>query len=118
MADTATVASVMLDCNDLAKEVAFWKEILGLEEKQRFPGYVFLGSLGEKGPHLAFQQVPEAKAVKNRMHLDLAAADPAALMARVLGLGGRHLQDFDLDGFRWSIMADPEGNEFCVTKHE
>ena len=57
MADTPVVVSVMLDCNDLEKEVAFWKEILGLEEKMRFPDYVFLGRLGEKGPRLAFQQV-------------------------------------------------------------
>jgi catechol 2,3-dioxygenase-like lactoylglutathione lyase family enzyme len=118
MADTAKVASVMLDCNDLEGEVAFWREILGLEEKMRFSRYVFLSRLGEKGPRLAFQQVPEAKTIKNRMHLDLAAADPEALMARVLELGGRHIRDFDLDGFGWTVMADPEGNEFCVIKDE
>jgi predicted enzyme related to lactoylglutathione lyase len=118
MADTPVVVSVMLDCNDLEKEIAFWKELLGLEEKMRFPGYVFLGRLGQKGPRLAFQQVAEAKAVKNRMHLDLAAADPEALISRVVELGGTRLQHHQMDDFGWTVLSDPEGNEFCVTPQE
>ena len=54
----------------------------------RFPDYVFLGRLGQKGPRLAFQRVSEAKEAKNRMHLDLAAADPEALITRVLARAG------------------------------
>jgi catechol 2,3-dioxygenase-like lactoylglutathione lyase family enzyme len=118
MADTAEVASVMLDCNDLEGEVAFWKELLGLEEKMRFPDYVFLSRLGEKGPRLAFQQVPEAKTVKNRLHLDLVAEDREALVARVLELGGTRLADHEMGGFHWTVMGDPEGNEFCIAPKE
>ena len=118
MTDTAQVASVMFDCNDLEGEVAFWKEILGLEEKMRFPGYVFLSRLGEKGPRLAFQQVPEAKAVKNRLHLDLMAEDREVLVARVLELGGTRLADHEMGGFHWTVMGDPEGNEFCIALKE
>ena len=84
----------------------------------RFPGFVWLGRMGEGGPSLAFQQVPEAKTVKNRLHLDLAADDPGALIARVLDLGGSRLADHEISGFRWTVLADPAGNEFCVTgKH-
>lgn len=118
MAHTPAVFSVMLDCNDLEKEVAFWKEALGLDETMRFPGYVFLCRMGEKGPRLAFQQVPEAKAVKNRMHLDLAVEDPEAFIARVVELGGTRLQDHEMGGIRWTVMGDPEGNEFCVVPRE
>ena len=118
MDDTAVVGSVMVDCNDLERVVGFWKEILGLEERMRFPGYVFLGRMSPKGPRLAFQQVSEPKVVKNRMHLDLAAADPEALTARVLALGGSRLEHHQLDGFGWTVMSDPEGNEFCVTAQE
>ncbi|MFH1330372.1 MAG: VOC family protein [Actinomycetota bacterium] len=114
MGQAPTVFSVMLDCNDLEKEVAFWKAVLGLQEKERFPGFVFLSRMGDKGPGLAFQQVPETKTVKNRMHLDLATAEPEALIARVLDLGGARLQEHEMGGFRWTVMGDPEGNEFCI----
>lgn len=118
MAEFPTVFAVMLDCNDLGAEAAFWQEVLGLEERMRFPDYIFLSRMGDQGPRLALQQVPEAKAVKNRMHLDLAAADPEAFIARVLALGGSRLQSHEMGDTRWTVMADPEGNEFCVTpKH-
>jgi catechol 2,3-dioxygenase-like lactoylglutathione lyase family enzyme len=118
MAGTAVVGSVMVDCNDLEKVVAFWKQVLGIEERMRFPGYVFLGRMSPKGPRLAFQQVPEPKTVKNRVHLDLGAADPEAFIARALGLGAARLAEHDLPGIHWTVMADPEGNEFCVTGAE
>jgi len=118
MTETPTVVSVMLDCNDLDGEAAFWKKILGLEEKMRFPNYIFLSRLSAKGPRLALQQVPETKAVKNRLHLDLAVADPDALIGRVLALGGARLGDHEMGGFHWTVMADPEGNEFCVTPRD
>ncbi len=118
MAETPTVVSVMLDCSDLDKEAAFWEEILGLEERMRFPDYIFLSRLSAQGPRLALQQVPEAKTVKNRLHLDLASADPEALIERVLALGGTRLADHEMGGFHWTVLGDPEGNEFCVTpKH-
>ncbi len=114
MADAPTVGSVMVDCNDLEKVVACWKEVLGLEERMRFPGYVFLGRMSPKGPRLAFQQVPEPKTLKNRVHLDLEAGAPEAFIARAIGLGATRLQDHEMSGFHWTVMADPEGNEFCV----
>jgi catechol 2,3-dioxygenase-like lactoylglutathione lyase family enzyme len=114
MAATAVVGSVMIDCNDLETVVGFWKEILSLEEKMRFPGYVFLGRVSPKGPRLAFQQVPEPKTVKNRVHLDLEAGDPEAFVARAIELGASRLADHEMPGIHWTVMADPEGNEFCV----
>lgn len=114
MAEIPTVFSVMLDCNDLDKEAAFWKDLLGLQEKERFPGFVFLSRMGGTGPGLALQQVPEAKAVKNRMHLDLVVEDREAVVARVQGMGGTRLADHEMGGFHWTVMGDPEGNEFCV----
>ena len=118
MQNTAVVGSVMVDCNDLERVVGFWREILGLEERMRFPGYVFLGRLSPKGPRLAFQQVPEPKTVKNRVHLDLGATDPEAFIARATGLGATRLADHNMPGIHWTVMADPEGNEFCVAPAE
>jgi catechol 2,3-dioxygenase-like lactoylglutathione lyase family enzyme len=114
MSETVMVGSVMIDTNDLEKVTGFWKQLLGLEEKMRFPGYVFLERLSPQGPRLAFQQVPEAKTVKNRVHLDLGAGDPEALIARAIGLGATRLADHDMPGIHWTVLADPEGNEFCV----
>ena len=114
MSDQPTVASVIVDVTDVEPLIAFWGELLGLEEKMRFPGFVWLGRMGEGGPALGFQQVPEEKTIKNRLHLDLTHADPDALIARVLALGGTRLEDHEVSGFHWTVLADPAGNEFCI----
>jgi len=114
----AVVASVMVDGNDIEALAAFWSKLLGIGEKSRFPGYIWLESLGQGGPSLAFQQVPEAKQVKNRLHLDLSTDNPGAFIARVEELGGSRLADHELEGFHWTVLGDPEGNEFCVAKSE
>lgn len=111
---TGRVGTVMLDCLDLDTMVGFWGRLLGLEEKARYPDYVWMGRLSEGGPALAFQRVPEAKTVKNRMHLDVAVPDVGAAVALVEELGGTRLADHEIGGFRWTVLADPEGNEFCV----
>jgi hypothetical protein len=63
-------------------------------------------------PRLFFQLVPEPKVVKNRVHLDLAAADRMAEVERLARLGARVLAEHK----RWTTMADPDGNEFCVSE--
>jgi catechol-2,3-dioxygenase len=116
MSAEAFVGTIMIDCNDLEGMTTFWKEALGLEEKIRYPQYVWLSRISEKGPALAFQQVPEPREGKNRIHLDLAAADPEAFTERVIALGGSRVEDHEISGFHWSVLADPEGNVFCVTR--
>lgn len=78
------------------------------------------------GPRLYFQTVPERKTSKNRVHLDINIADRNTDTAqrrvdidkeidRLLALGATRIEDFDVDGLGvWSVMNDPEGNEFCV----
>lgn len=70
------------------------------------------------GQSLAFQQVPQKKTVKNRVHLDMRHPDPEAFVARVEELGGRRVEDHEIMGFHWSVLADPEGNDFCVAEAE
>ena len=110
----AIVGTVMIDCNDLDGMVDFWSKLLGLEEKARYPDYVWLDRLGESGPALALQRVPEARNGKNRLHLDLVSEDIAALSHRVVALGGSKVEDRSTGDFHWSVLADPEGNVFCV----
>lgn len=69
---------------------------------------------GPGHPRLFFQQVPEAKAVKNRVHLDLGAVGPEAEVERLLALGATVLHRRDKGEHRWVTLADPEGNELCV----
>ena len=64
---------------------------------------------------LLFQKVPEGKVVKNRVHLDFASEDMVIEVDRLRGLGASVIAERSLGDFRWTVMADPEGNEFCVS---
>jgi predicted enzyme related to lactoylglutathione lyase len=65
---------------------------------------------------VCFQRVPEAKSGKNRMHFDLGVDDVDLATARIEALGGARADhdDFHEHGYSWRLMADPEGNEFCL----
>ena len=67
-------------------------------------------------PDLLFLRVPEAKAVKNRLHLDLRPEDQPAEVARLEGLGARRADVGQGAEVSWVVMADPDGNEFCVLR--
>jgi predicted enzyme related to lactoylglutathione lyase len=107
----------MLDCTNPDVLVAFWGTLLGIEEKARFPNFVWMSRMSDGGPSLAFQVVPETKSVKNRMHFDLTVADREEFAAHVESLGGSRVADHEIEGFHWTVMADPEGNEFCIVAH-
>ncbi len=70
------------------------------------------------GPRILFIKVPEAKTAKNRMHLDIAVADPEAHIKALVAAGATRGDDCQEFGASWTVMADPEGNEFCVTQAE
>jgi hypothetical protein len=74
-----------------------------------YPQY---GVVALRAPGITFDftLVPEAKSIKNRLHLDLATADPEATIARAIELGATRVGDFD----KWTVLTDPQGNEFCV----
>ena len=104
-----------LDCNDLEALAAFWSAAL---HYRRSPldaeGYVALEPFAGEGIPLTLQRVPEPKRAKNRLHLDLLVDDVEAEVERLLGLGARRLEEHAAYGTRWSVLADPEANEFCV----
>lgn len=118
MSSSARVGAVMVDCNDLETMVAFWGEVLGLQAKVRYPQFVFMSRVSEGGPSLAFQKVPEPRTGKNRLHLDLVSPDPEAFVTRIIELGGSRVEDHSFEAFHWTVLADPEGNVFCVSKEE
>ncbi|MGB9995647.1 VOC family protein [Streptomyces pseudogriseolus] len=112
MADSsAQINALIVDATDPERLAAFWSEVLGRPVVGRTGPYVWLRR--ENGLGLGFQRTdaPKSGSGKNRVHIDVAAADPAAEQRRIEGLGGRRLEGYD-GGFL--VMADPEGNEFCV----
>ena len=135
---------VTYDCTNPDAQAKFWAAVLGYQLQPPPEGYpdwfAFLRERGVpeeqwnsasaitdpdgKGPRLFFQQVPESKAVKNRVHLDVnvGAGLPAeerhnrvdAEVERVVGLGASRVEAFEEPGEYWVVMQDPEGNEFCL----
>ena len=63
---------------------------------------------------ILFFQVPEPKVAKSRMHVDLASRDPGAEVERLVALGATKIEDRQGNGTSWTVMLDPEGNEFCI----
>ena len=108
---TPTLASITFDCNDAVALATFWGAALGREVPvDASTDYAMLP--GE--PAWSFMRVPESKAAKNRVHVDLATPDLAGMVDRLVALGATRHGDFDEAGFRWTTLADPEGNEFDV----
>jgi uncharacterized protein involved in tolerance to divalent cations/predicted enzyme related to lactoylglutathione lyase len=106
-----------LDVHDLPRQVAFWNGALGGHQADVSPGsgerYAVVGFPGSS-MRLLLQVVPEVKTGKNRLHLDLETDDLDAECGRLLVLGARLEGEHRENGFRWLVMADPEGNEFCL----
>ena len=112
---TATIGLV-LDCTDPDGLATFWTEALGYTTVGGAGNYVLLVAADGALPKLLLQAVPEPKSTKNRMHLDIEIADVESEASRLEALGARRLEPGvrTEHGTSWVIMADPEGNEFCV----
>jgi predicted enzyme related to lactoylglutathione lyase len=108
---------VVIDCSNLDRSSRFWAGVLGYTTGSATDlPYRTLLPPGGQGIEVLLQRVPEAKHGKNRLHLDLRTADLDAEMTRVLALGATVLTDRPTEegGLRWHILADPDGNEFCI----
>jgi predicted enzyme related to lactoylglutathione lyase len=113
----ARVRNVAFDCADPYELARFWSAVVEHPlEPGAQPGDDEVAIDPPDGPRLFFQAVPEAKVVKNRVHVCLVAAggDRDAEVARLVGLGATVIGDFRGDGDGWVVLRDPEGNEFCV----
>ena len=110
--------SVVLDVNDLARATEFWSAALGFPTQRPITQFMVLrpDDADDHRPTLILQQVPEGKVAKNRAHMDLFFPSRDEARDRILGLGGRLLQEEPncIGTHCWYLMADPEGNEFCV----
>jgi predicted enzyme related to lactoylglutathione lyase len=116
MTETGPAIGLVLDCKDPAALAGFWTAALDYMSVGEAGAYVILLPNGRPGPKLLLQRVPETKTTKNRMHLDIDAVDIEAEATRLEVLGARRVANdqFHEHGSNWILMADPEGNEFCV----
>ncbi|MER6089439.1 VOC family protein [Streptomyces bluensis] len=114
-----------IDCADPHGLARFWCSVLEYEVQEEEGGFVAIGSpavpegktrLGPVPPTLTFARVPEDKTVKNRLHIDVNPTDREQdeEVRRLLDLGARHADVGQTGDESWVILADPEGNEFCV----
>jgi catechol 2,3-dioxygenase-like lactoylglutathione lyase family enzyme len=113
------IRTITFDCADAAVVGAFWKDVLGWEVEIEPDGSTAFLANPDGGTNVLFLRVPESKQVKNRVHLDLTPTDRTRdqEVERLRDVGaimvGDHRQP---DGTGWVVMADPEGNEFCVER--
>lgn len=108
---------IVLDCVDPQKLAEFWSQALGYEVSGFADQWGMLKGPRE-GDVFLLQKVPEQKTGKNRMHIDVTANDIEAKAAELEQIGARRLSEGTVSqfGMNWIVMADPEGNEFCVCR--
>ncbi len=108
----AFIKSVTFDCTDALRLARFWAEALGSNvDEDSTSEKAFVEAAGWGGPNMWFNAVPEQKTAKNRLHFDLRALGPVPEeVRRLTELGARVINE----GTGLVVMADPEGNEFCV----
>jgi predicted enzyme related to lactoylglutathione lyase len=113
------IRNFAFDCADPYALAHFWAQVMGhAVDADSQPGDEEVGIRLPNSQALYFQRVPEPKSVKNRAHICL---EPDSLrdadVERILGLGGAFVADHrNPDGTGWVVLADPEGNEFCVLR--
>jgi catechol 2,3-dioxygenase-like lactoylglutathione lyase family enzyme len=113
----STVDTLTIDCADPRRLAAFWTLALGYELRASTDRDAEIADPSGRGWPLLFQVVPEAKSVKNRLHLDIRA--PRSMdeeVQRLEAAGATVERRVDDEGNFWTIMRDPEGNEFCVLR--
>jgi hypothetical protein len=108
-----TFQTTVIDCNDARRVGEFWAALLQKPLESDDDGTEHWIDFGPEGRDLLFLTVPDSKAVKNRLHLDLRPDDQAAEVERAISLGARHV-DIGQGQQTWVVLADPEGNEFCI----
>jgi predicted enzyme related to lactoylglutathione lyase len=116
---TSLVHHITIDCADAYELAGFWSRLTGRPlSDEDLPGDPEVLVELPEGPGLLFIQVPEPKSVKNRVHLDLQPDTTRdAEVERLLGIGATLVSDMRrADGTGWVVLADPEGNEFCVER--
>ncbi|MEV4642420.1 VOC family protein [Actinoplanes sp. NPDC049548] len=113
---TCRIDTITIDALDPRPIAEFWAALLGWHIVTEDADIISIGPGGGARPMIDVVKVPERKSVKNRLHLDLRADGTTAEqeVARALALGGRRVDVGQPADVTWTVLADPEGNEFCI----
>ncbi|WFE30548.1 VOC family protein [Solwaraspora sp. WMMD791] len=105
--------NLVVDADDPPRLARWWAQALGYQIVHEAADEVEIRQSPDQLPGVVFVPVPERKQLKNRLHIDLRAADQAAEVERLVDMGARRV-DIDQGDVSWIVLTDPEGNEFCV----
>lgn len=111
---TMTLAMITFDSTDPGPLAQWWAQRTGGTIEQENDGWFYVVSV-PSAPYLAFQKVPDPTPGKNRIHLDLSSPDLDAEVAELLDAGATEVARRQMGDFRWVTLADPQGNQFCVS---
>jgi hypothetical protein len=114
---TSRIAQLTIDVENVAVMSEFWSLALGyraVPDEGRSVHLVPPDDAGSDLPTIWLQPVPSFKTGKNRCHPDLEAADPAGEVERLIALGAKRIDIGQTGDEGFVVLADPEGNEFCV----
>jgi predicted enzyme related to lactoylglutathione lyase len=109
---------IVIDAHDLRALARFWTEALGWKVLSERRGEIVIGTDDNAPVGICFMPVADPKTVKNRVHVDLtsSAEDRDQEIDRLLALGARRVDIGQTANESWTVLADPEGNEFCVVR--
>jgi predicted enzyme related to lactoylglutathione lyase len=114
----ARLTEIIVDSADPGRLARFWGEVLGWPVTDEDRGFSWISATGDYTAHpmIVFVPVPEAKSVKNRVHLDVnpSGSEQAEELERLLALGATRVDVGQSADVPWVVLGDPEGNEFCL----
>jgi predicted enzyme related to lactoylglutathione lyase len=110
------MGGITIDSHDPRALAEFWTKALDLEVVLDADGFFLQLSSRTRPeqPYLGLQKVPEDRAGKNRVHIDFSTEDREGEVDRLVSLGATNVETHDVPGLTWTVLRDPEGNEFCV----
>jgi len=118
------ISELVIDCHDPVRLAAFWCEVLGFVELERVEGSIEIGppeaGFGGRQPTIVFEPCSSPKVSKLPMHFDVSptGCDQEAELARLLAAGARPADIGQSGEEAWHVLADPEGNEFCLLRRQ
>ena len=112
---TVKPKGIVFDAGDVPALADFWREATGYEARISGEWFAHLVPEGIGLKHIFVNKVPEGKTAKNRCHIDFETEDREAEVRRLVSAGATIVADHVWEGFKWTVMRDPEGNEFCVS---
>jgi predicted enzyme related to lactoylglutathione lyase len=112
------IGNVTFDCEHPPRVAEFWAAALGYQVKEASEFFAEVVAPDGTRPNLLFIKVPEPRTGKNRVHVDLGSDDREGEIERLVGLGATRGETHTMAGITWTVLQDPEGNEFCVGQPE